>query len=197
MIRIILFVFFGIGITVAAQDRAKEILPSYVQIKMATRPLPEDQRDGAMVYGYDSKGQMVVLRDGTNHMVCLADDPNKEGIQVACYSKKLEPFMKRGRELTQEGKDVTEIRETRGQEIAEGSLVMPREPSMTYVYFGSEAALDGKTGEMTDGKYRYVIYIPYATAESTGLPLKPMAQGMPWLMDPGTPRAHIMIGPCD
>jgi hypothetical protein len=42
---------------------------------------------------------------------------------------------------------------------------------------------------------RYVIYIPYATSASTGLPLKQDAPGMPWIMDPGTPRAHIMINP--
>jgi hypothetical protein len=40
-----------------------------------------------------------------------------------------------------------------------------------------------------------VIYIPYATAESTGLPAKPGSPGMPWIMNPGTARAHIMIDP--
>ena len=46
-----------------------------------------------------------------------------------------------------------------------------------------------------DGQYRYVIYTPFATTESTGLPSKPHAKGMPWLMDPGTYSAHIMVGP--
>jgi len=40
-----------------------------------------------------------------------------------------------------------------------------------------------------------VVYIPWATAASTGLPIKPAAPGMPWIMDPGTHRAHIMITP--
>src|SRR5690606_40281405 len=52
-----------------------------------------------------------------------------------------------------------------------------------------------ETGEVTNGYLRYVVYIPYATAESTGLPLKPDVPGMPWIMDPGTHRAHIMINP--
>jgi len=42
---------------------------------------------------------------------------------------------------------------------------------------------------------RYVIYIPYATPESTGIPLTPMVDGAPWIMNPGTHRAHIMINP--
>jgi len=39
-----------------------------------------------------------------------------------------------------------------------------------------------------------VVYVPYATAATTGLPTRP-APGVPWLMDPGTAGAHIMISP--
>ena len=88
-----------------------------------------------------------------------------------------------------------EKREIRGKEIADGTLDIPREPSMMYVYFGKQENYNPDTGELKDGKFRYVIYIPFATTESTGLPDKPHAPGMPWLMDPGTHRAHIMVGP--
>jgi len=40
----------------------------------------------------------------------------------------------------------------------------------------------------------YVIYIPYATVESTGLATSPVSEGAPWLMDAGKPWAHIMVG---
>lgn len=103
--------------------------------------------------------------------------------------------MSRGRELRSQGKDVMEIREIRGNEVAKGILDMPKEPSMMYVYYGADEDYDVTTGELSNGKFRYVIYIPYATTESTGLPDKPHAKGMPWLMDPGTHRAHIMVGP--
>ena len=172
-----------------------QALPADVQIKTAVLPLPEKDRDAAMVYGYDSSGQLVILREGTNNMVCLGDDPSKEGISVSCYSRKLEPFMARGRELSAEGKDFKQKREIRGMEIADGTLKIPREPSMMYVYFGKQENYNPETGDLKDGKFRYVIYIPFATTESTGLPDKPHAPGMPWLMDPGTHRAHIMVGP--
>lgn len=172
-----------------------QALPADVQIKTAVLPLPEQERDAAMVYGYDDSGKLVLLREGTNNMVCLGDDPSKDGISVSCYSRKLEPFMARGRELSAEGKDFMEKREIRGKEIADGTLDIPREPSMMYVYFGKQENYNPDTGELQDGKFRYVIYIPFATTESTGLPDKPHAPGMPWLMDPGTHRAHIMVGP--
>ncbi|CAZ94766.1 hypothetical protein Q4603_13130 [Zobellia galactanivorans] len=178
-----------------SQDKSSEVLPSEIQIKTATLPAPEADKDGAMVYGYDSSGNLTVLREGTNNLVCIGDDPAKEGISVACYSKALEPFMKRGRELTAEGKNTKEKREIQGAEVAAGKWQMPLVPSMLYIYYGSDEAYDKKTGELADGQFRYVIYTPFATVESTGLPSKPHAKGMPWLMDPGTFRAHIMVGP--
>lgn len=192
--RILLgFAFLGVYLT--AQENKTVILPSEVQIKTAVLPVPEADKDASTVYGYDSEGKMTVLREGSNNLICLADNPNKEGISVSCYSKKLEPFMKRGRELTAEGKNFKEKREIRGVEVAQGKIQMPNEPSMTYIYYGSEAAYNPNTGELADGQFRYVIYTPFATTESTGLPDKPHAKGMPWLMDPGTFRAHIMVGP--
>lgn len=177
-----------------AQEKKPEIAVE-VQIKTAVLSLSDADKDGAMVYGYDGYGKMVVLREGTNNLVCLGDDPAKEGISTSCYFSQLEPFMARGRELKAQGKNTEELRKIRGEEVASGKLKMPSEPSMMYVYYGKDENYDKTTGELKDGKLRYVIYTPYATSETTGLPEKPHAPGMPWIMDPGTHRAHIMIGP--
>ncbi len=179
----------------SSQEPQTEILPKDIQIKTAVLPAPAQKKSGAMVYGYDAQGNFTVLREGTNNLVCIADNPNQEGISVACYSIKLEPFMQRGRELGAKGMDAKEKFDIRGAEVAAGKLEMPKEPSMLYVYSGEEEGYNKTTGELSNGKFRYVIYIPFATVESTGLPDKPHAPGMPWLMDPGTYRAHIMIGP--
>ena len=184
--------FLLISMSITAQSK----IPSpEIQIKTALQAAPEEQRAGAMVYGYDNSGKLVVLKEGSNNLVCLADDPEFEGIKVSCYAKKLEPFMARGRELSAQGKSEIEKRKIRKEEVESGKLKMPDAPSTLYVFSGSEENYNQETGELKDGKFRYVVYIPYATAESTGLPLKPDNPGMPWLMDPGTHRAHIMISP--
>ena len=103
--------------------------------------------------------------------------------------------MQRGRELKAEGKGYQEIFDTREREVKSGRLKMPEQPSTLFVYSAPADAYKPETGEVKEGSFRYVVYIPYATAESTGLPLKPEAPGMPWIMDPGTHRAHIMITP--
>jgi hypothetical protein len=178
-----------------AQEENVKILPKEVQIATAVLPLPENQKEGAMVYGYNADGEFAVLRKGSNNMVCVGDNPYRKGISSSCYSVKLEPFMARGRELNAQGKSQDERNEIRGREIESGTLPMPREPSMLYVFFGKEEDYNAATGALPNGKFRYVIYTPFATTESTGLPDKPHAPGMPWLMDPGTHRAHIMVGP--
>jgi hypothetical protein len=166
-----------------------------VQIKTAVLAAPEDKRDGAMVYGYNSKGEFVVLRKGTNELVCLTDDPNSPGFNVSCYHKDLEPFMARGRALRAQGKSFQEIFDTREAEAKSGKLVMPKQPTNLQVFTAPAENYNPETGEVINGAFRSVVYIPWATAESTGLPLKPEAPGMPWIMDPGTHRAHIMITP--
>ncbi|RIV25462.1 hypothetical protein DYU11_09195 [Fibrisoma montanum] len=182
--------------SVAALAQGASAQPSpETQIKTAVLAAPADKRDGAMVYGYDTKGAFVVLRKGTNDMICLADDPAKKGFSASCYHRDLEPFMKRGRELQQEGKKPGEVLTIREQEVKAGKWKMPKQPTTLYVLSAKDENYDLATGDVKDTYLRYVVYIPYATAESTGLPLKPDAPGMPWIMDPGTHRAHIMINP--
>ncbi|WP_239541183.1 hypothetical protein [Cryomorpha ignava] len=183
-------------ISVSAQDSTKEVkIPSKeAQVRTALYAAPDDKKEGAMIYGYDQDGGLIVLRPGTNELICLSDNPNKSGISAACYYKELEPFMARGRELTAQGKSTTETREIRSEEIKAGKIKMP-EAGMLFVYSAKEEDHNSNTGDITEGDLRYVIYMPFATPESTGISDKPSVAGMPWLMDPGTPRAHIMITP--
>lgn len=170
---------------------AAEIPSTEWQIKTAVLAAPTADRAGATVLGYDASGAVVTLRPGTNNFICLADDPKQKGFSVACYHKDLEPFMARGRALVAQGKNATEVFKIREDEVKAGTLKMP-DRSILNVTTGK---LDEKTGEVTELYTRYVIYIPWATVESTGIPLAPIADGAPWIMNPGTHRAHIMINP--
>jgi hypothetical protein len=190
MKRIIIVIIVLVSSSTWAQIQSAEI-----QIKTAVLAAPIDKRDEATVLGYNPQGELVVLRKGTNELICLASDPKITGLNVACYHKDLDPFMARGRELKKEGKTAKEIFDIREAEAKSGKLIMPDHPSNLQVYTAPQEAYNKQTGEVTRGSYRYVVYIPWATAASTGLPTKQEVPGMPWLMDPGTHRAHIMITP--
>lgn len=178
--------------TVAASAAQPAVPPAAEQVASALQAAPADRREGATVLGYDAAGKLVRLREGTNDLICLADNPAEEGWSVACYHESLEPFMSRGRELRQQGVGGAEVNETRFREIEEGTLPFPREAPTLHVLHGE--GWDADAGEVRAPYLRWVIYTPFATAESTGLSTAATDQG-PWLMFPGTAGAHIMITP--
>jgi hypothetical protein len=168
------------------------ILPTGQQIAGAVLALPADLRAGASVLGYDGAGKLVSLRKGTGDMVCLATDPKSAQFHSACYHSDMEPFMARGRALRATGVVGAQVDTVRFREVKEGKLVMPKNPSALYQLFGG--TFDPVKGEVTGATPLYVVYIPFSTGKSTGLPEKPIGK-MPWVMFPGTPKAHIMFTP--
>jgi len=183
-----LFLFVSLGAVVPAF--AVDVAPPADQIASSILAAPKERRADATVLGYNDKGAVVTLRKGTNDMICLADDPSDKTFSVACYHKDLEPFMARGRELAKDVKG-KERHEARWKEVDEGKVKMPKEARMLYVLTGS--GYDAAKGEVIDPYLRWVVYVPYATPESTGLTTTPGPA--PWLMYPGTAGAHIMISP--
>jgi hypothetical protein len=155
---------------------------------------PEESRSKCKIIGYNMAGEFVTLREGDNEFIVLADNPNQDGFNAACYHKDLEPFMARGRALRAEGKTGQEIFTLREAEIKSGQLKIS--PGLTlHIYYGAKTMYDPETSKVEGAQLRYVVYMPWATAESTGLPAAPMAPNHPWIMNPGTHRAHIMISP--
>lgn len=167
------------------------------QIASAIMAAPLEARGEAKVLGYDDNGDLVVLREGKNELICIADNPQKDGFEVVCYHTSLEPFMSRGRTLSTEVKTRQEKEEIREAEALSGVLKMPKNPATLHIYYGENGFYNTETSQIENAKYRYVVYIPYATPETTGLPLKPNAPSHPWLMFPGKYNAHIMISPAE
>ena len=171
---------------------AADVPSAQAQIAGAVLAAPAELRDGAAVLGYDAQGGRTLLREGKNEMFCLASDPTKTAFNAACYHKDLEPFMARGRELLAQKVTGAKRNEIRFKEVEDGKLPMPKEPRTLYVLTGS--SFDAAAGKVQDAYLRWVIYVPFATPQSTGLSTK-SSEGAPWLMAPGTAGAHIMINP--
>src|SRR5450759_810177 len=154
-----------IGTILLASTLAAADVPSpEVQIAAAVLAAPAELREGAAVLGYNPQVQLVKLREGKNELICLASDPNKTAISVACYHKDLEPYMARGRELLAQKVTGQKRNDVRWKEVADGKLSLPREPRTLYVLTGS--GFDASTGKVNDAYLRWVIYLPYATPES-------------------------------
>jgi len=179
------------GAAVQSLGAQGTVLPKEQQIAAAVLPLSVEGRSTARVMGYGADGKLVVLRDGKG-MTCLASDPKRDTFHVACYHDSMEPFMARGRALRANGVKGDQVDSVRFKEAKAGTLKLPSGPASLFSLTGG--AFDPKTGTAPGAKLLYVVYIPYASTATTGLPERP-AGSQPWIMFPGTPKAHIMFTP--
>jgi hypothetical protein len=191
---------FALAIASVAANAQGPVVPSgqttpsaEEQITQAVLPLPNDLRASASVLGYAPDGKLVSLRSGSGGMICLANNPQTPRFHVACYHKSMEPFMARGRELRTQGVQGDQVDSTRFREAKEGKLKLPTQPSLLYSITGAKDAYDPAT-KTAKGNSLFVVYMPYATSETTGLSAIPV-RGTPWVMNAGTPKAHIMFVP--
>jgi hypothetical protein len=146
------------------------------------------------VLGYALNGHLTTLRPGTGALICLASKPNSERFHVACYQRSLEPFMARGRALRARGVTGERVDSVRFAEVRSGKLRVPRHPAVLYSLTGPPDSFDPATGTAPNAKPLFVVYVPFATGKSLGLSATPV-EGAPWIMHPGTPKAHIMFQP--
>src|SRR3982751_2545324 len=183
------------GVTLAATVARAQAPPSAAQqIAAAVLPAPKDMRDSATVLGYAPDGQLTTLRHGKGALVCLASDPKSDRFHVACYHRSLEPFMARGRALRASGVKGDQVDSVRFAEVRSGKLAMPKHAAVLYSLTGPKDSFDPATGTAPRAKPLFVMYVPFATEKSMGLSATPVENG-PWIMDPGTPKAHLMFEP--
>ena len=183
--------------TLQAQEApgSPRVLTAEQQIASAVLPLPQEFRADARVLGYQTgRRELAPLREGKGPFTCLASDPSGEQFHVACYHQSLEPFMARGRALRASGVKGDMVDSTRFAEVRAGTLAMPTQAASLYSLFAAAGAYDASANSIRGSRALHVVYIPGATAASTGISTRP-AQGTPWLMFPGTPKAHIMFQP--
>jgi len=194
MFRNIFFTLLLGGVLATACASRAQVPPPDQQIAAAVKPLPEEKRDGTTVLGYDESGELVTLREGSNELICLADDPQTERFHVACYHESLEPFMERGRALRAQGMSGAAVDSIRQAEIEAGELPMPDHPASLYSLTGPAGSYKAEADTVQGASPLYVVYTPFSTSDQVGLPTRPTGN-MPWLMEEGKPWAHIMITP--
>jgi len=116
-------------------------------------------------------------------MVCLADDPNQAGLNVSCYTKSLDPSWHAAGTEERRKKKNSEVFDIREQEV-KMQLIMPKNPATLIIYTADKENITQRR-RSSRRLSAIVIYIPYATAESTGLPTKlslPACRGS-WILE--------------
>jgi len=150
-------------------------------IEGALLAVPQPMRDGATVVLDAPHASRLVLRQGSNDIICRASTV-KTGFNAYCYAKAFDPFWTRYEALGAEGKTNAEIRDALGADARSGKLNLIV-GATTYTMSG-----DSQESSLP----LMAVFLPNATEASTGLSDK-RDHFRPWLMWAGTPFAHIMI----
>jgi len=157
------------------------------QIASATQILPKDLRAGATVVTYDAAtGARKVLRQGTNFIEC---QPRMADGFERCYHKSFAPRRDFEAKLRAQKKTDEEIQKAVAAAVKDGTLPQPPKGMMSYRGFD-------KTDRIQN---LWVMSLPNATPEAVGVSTVSQrdaalaGHGLPWMMLPGTPGAHIMI----
>ena len=106
---------------------------------------------------------------------------------VSCYHVDLDPFMARGRELRASGLSRDDANAQRDRELERGTLQVANAALISLI-----GRINPETDQPDSVNALRVLYMPHATLEGTGLPASGRG-GSPWLMMPGTARAHLMM----
>jgi len=157
------------------------------RVAQAVLPLPADLRDGATVLVYDARtGDRQILRQGTNNLEC---QPKGADGFTWCYNKVTAPRRDLQAKLKAQGKSDKEVSDAVAEATKAGTLKPTPFGTMSY-------RLSGDDGRI---KLLWVMSVPMATPESLGVSTVSQrdaalkGSGLPWLMLPGTPGAHVMI----
>ena len=171
----------------SARRRSRAHRPT-AQIAEAVQILPHDLRAGATVVTYDAAtGARNVLRQGTNFIEC---QPRMADGFTRCYNKALGAAARSRGEAARARRNATRRSRRRSPRRSRPARCR-RRPTGMMSYRGYD-----KRDRIQN---LWVISLPNATPESVGVSTTSQrdaaleGKGLPWMMLPGTPGAHIMI----
>jgi hypothetical protein len=142
-------------------------------------------RQNASVAKWGADGKRVVIKQGTNDLVCWDQSawPGQLPFSVHCTSSKSMERVDQNREFYYQYKTREAAEKAIKEAETAGKRVLPE-------YGAGHYGLQGKDQETA--RPHVTIAVPNATEASLKIPAKPSTSGM-WLMDAGTTGAHIMI----
>ena len=142
-------------------------------------------RTNASVVKWGADGKRVVIKQGTNDMVCWDQSvwPGQLPFSVHCTSSKSMERVDQNREFYYQFKTREAAEKAIKDAETAGKRVLPE-------YGAGHYGLQGKDQE--SARSHVTIAVPNATEASLKIPAKALTAGM-WLMDAGTTGAHIMI----
>lgn len=185
MNRIAVFLAVGLALFGPALLGAQSAVDLSDPVATAVLPLPENLREGATVIDQATE---TILRQGNNGFTCLADLPGNDRLSLQCHPSIIEPYMRRGRELSSKGIRGSEQRSVLAAEIRTGRLYLPSGAMLRNL----SGDINVEAGVPDSVRVWSEFLFPFASTAEWGIP--DTDQGLdPWMMRPGDVGTHVMV----
>ena len=154
-------------------------------IARAVMAAPSRGQNDASVVKWADDGTRVVLRQGSNGLVCWDQSgwPGQRPFSVRCTAEANLPRVDQNREFLLKAGNASEAQAIFEAAEKSGTREVPEFGTSYYSMSGNDQAT---------AQQHVTIAVPFATTESIGFPSEPSMTGA-WLMTAGTSGAHIMI----
>ncbi len=156
------------------------------EIARAVQAAPERFRADATVITFAEDGSSVVLREGTNGLLCWdsSGEPGQQGrFSAQCTSEENRARVEQNHRIVNAAADPDEARAMFEAAERDGTREVAAFGTVYFHLIGD----DPETGRL-----HTTVAVPHATGESLGLPEERRSDAL-WLMDGGTSGAHLMI----
>jgi hypothetical protein len=165
-------------------------VPVYAQtdqemIDRALLAAPANARANTTVVKWNADGSRVAIKQGNNGLVCWDQSvwPGQRPFSVHCTTEGSMARVDQNREFFVKAGNAQDAEKLVQASEKAGTRKLPEFGAGHYGLVGMDQAT---------ARSHVTIAMPFATAESTKLPVKGSAGGA-WLMDAGTSGAHMMI----
>ena len=95
---LLLAVLFLVPVPASAQYAWSD-LSAEMQVRLAVQAAPPETQADATVQGWDASGNFVTLREGSNTMICMGPNPDRETFEVSCHHSDLEPYFEQNDQI--------------------------------------------------------------------------------------------------
>ena len=179
----------------AGQSGPRSTMDRDLEIALARSAAPSAVSETATVLVFTQDGYRVAV-EGTGGVTCYVSRSWVESVEPHCFDHEaattILPMSLKTTEMRHEGAAPEEIDAVIAEGLRNGEFRLPTRPAMSYMMSSAQVLYNDEGEYVGAWKPHLMIYYPYLTGEELGLMGPPSIEAA-IVVDPGTPRANIMI----
>jgi hypothetical protein len=179
----------------SGSDRLPPLMDEAAEIRLARSAAPPSISGDADVWVL-RRGGHVKARSGSSGVACIVQRDHPESLYPICYdaegARTILRIAIRQQQLREQGLSSDQVAAEIEAALERGELSAPERSAIAWMQSAEQVIFNGADGPRVGAWQPHVmVYVPYATTESTGV--TPLADGDFMIRNAGTATAHFIM----